>query len=319
MAEFEQGSLGPIFDAARRGDAAAVASLLAQGVDPNIREPGDNTYPMHWAAAAGHAGIVRMLADAGGDVIGAGDDHQLEVIGWASCWQGCDDEAHRDVIQVLLERGAKHNIFSAIATGSADEVRRIARDEPSRLSQRMSHNEGFQRPLHFAVRMNRPAMVALLLELGADPALTDESGFTASAYATARDADRPLLEFQRDRGRADIVAAVGLGEWDLAENLLRASPGSADVTGVLHLMAKRGNVEGVNWLLDRGAEVNARWDHMGAVVTPLHLAALHGHAEVVSALLARGADKSIHDSLHESDARGWAEASGQREVMEMLA
>ena len=31
-------------------------------------------------------------------------------------------------------------------------------------------------PLHFAVRMNRPEMVALLIELGADPLAVDGVG-----------------------------------------------------------------------------------------------------------------------------------------------
>src|SRR5512146_463158 len=72
--------------AAHHGQLAAVELLLARGLDPNVRERGDNTYAMHWAAAGGHLEVVRRLADAGGDVVGHGDDHQLEVVGWASCW-----------------------------------------------------------------------------------------------------------------------------------------------------------------------------------------------------------------------------------------
>ena len=74
--------------AASGGHLAAVDLLLARGLDVNTREKGDNTYAMHWAAAAGHLDVVRRLADAGGDVVGHGDDHQLEVIGWATCWDG---------------------------------------------------------------------------------------------------------------------------------------------------------------------------------------------------------------------------------------
>ena len=35
----------------RRGHAGAVRLLLAHGADPNAREAGDNTYPLHWAVA----------------------------------------------------------------------------------------------------------------------------------------------------------------------------------------------------------------------------------------------------------------------------
>ena len=38
----------------------------------------------------------------------------------------------------------------------ASEVRRIVGADPAQLHRPMSRNEGFQRPLHFAVRMNRP-------------------------------------------------------------------------------------------------------------------------------------------------------------------
>src|SRR6476469_6752817 len=119
---------GQLFQAARAGDAeplAAVDLLLARGLDVNAREKGDNTYAMHWAAAAGKLDVVRRLADAGGDVVGHGDDHEMEVIGWASCWDGCDDDAHRAVVEFLVSRGARHHIFSAISMNLADEVRRI--------------------------------------------------------------------------------------------------------------------------------------------------------------------------------------------------
>lgn len=164
--------------AAEGGHLAAVDLLLNRGLDVNTREKGDNTYAMHWAAAAGHLDVVRRLADAGGDVTGHGDDHALEVIGWATCWEGCDDETHRNLATFLVSRGASHNIYSAVSMNLADEVRRIVADNPAVLSQGQSHNEDFQLPLHFAVRKNLPGMVSLLIELGADPMGKDASAVT---------------------------------------------------------------------------------------------------------------------------------------------
>ena len=64
----------------------AVRLLLEHGADPNAREAGDNTYPLHWAAALGHLDVVRLLLDSGGDVHGVGDVHELDVIGWATVY-----------------------------------------------------------------------------------------------------------------------------------------------------------------------------------------------------------------------------------------
>src|SRR5207245_6756964 len=45
--------------AAFAGHLGCVDLLLARGLDANVREKGDNTYPMHWAAAAAHLDVVR--------------------------------------------------------------------------------------------------------------------------------------------------------------------------------------------------------------------------------------------------------------------
>jgi ankyrin repeat protein len=326
--------------AAFGGHLAAVDLLLRRGLDVNAREKGDNTYAMHWAAAAGHLEVVRRLADAGGDVVGMGDDHELEVIGWATCWNGCDDAAHRAVADFLVSRGARHHIFSAIALNLGDEVRRIVGADRGALSRRMSRNEDHQQPLHFAVRMQRPEMVALLLTLGADPLAVDQSGNTAVAYATSPEVDRPVMEAIRtltsaellsaERGHRppdaramDFAAVLALGDWETAERLFRESPrlieaGSAS-GGVLHLMAKRNDVAAVRWLLAHGADPSARWAHWDALVTPLHLAALGGHPEIVRLLLDVGADPRIRDSKHDSDAMGWAEFFGRADIVQILA
>ncbi|HYD51575.1 MAG TPA: ankyrin repeat domain-containing protein, partial [Gemmatimonadaceae bacterium] len=94
--------------AAFAGRLEVVDLLLQRGLDPNVRERGDETYPMHWAAAAGHVAVVERLIAAGGDVGGEGDDHELGLIGWAACWDGADDDAHRRVAELLVAHGARH-------------------------------------------------------------------------------------------------------------------------------------------------------------------------------------------------------------------
>ena len=322
--------------AAFAGHLAAVELLLKRGVDVNSREKGDNTYAMHWAAAAGHLDVVRRLADAGGDVVGHGDDHELEVIGWATCWDGCDDATHRAVADFLVSRGAQHHIFSAIALDDADEVRRIVQADPSALNRRQSRNENHRTPLHFAVLKNRREMISLLLELGADPLAVDGSGQSVAAYATAPDTDRRVMEKIRAMtsaelksavrghrpprgGLMDLVALLALGEWGIAAQILRENAGLIEPNGgVLHLMSKRNDVAAVSRLLEHGADPNGRWAHWDAEVTPLHLAASQGHAETVRLLLAAGADPSVRDNKHDGDAIGWAAYFRKPEIVQIL-
>jgi ankyrin repeat protein len=320
--------------AASAGHLAAVELLLDRGLDVNARDKGDNTYPMHWAAAGGYLDVVRRLAAGGGDVIGRGDDHGLEVIGWATGWDGCDDDAHRAVADFLVSHGAQHHIYSAIALGLSDEVRRVVAEDPSALTSRMSRNENNQMPLHYAVRKNRPEMVALLVELGSDPLAVDSAGMPAAAYATAPGIDRTAMEKIRAMtsaellsgvrgnrkprlGTMDLVAAVALGDWQMANRLSSESPDLIN-SGVLHMMTKRNDIPGVRWLLAHGADVNSRWQHWEADVTPLHLAASQRHAEMIHVLLDGGADQSVRDSRYDSDALGWAEFFGQKEIVRIL-
>src|SRR5206468_5396492 len=170
--------------------------------------------------------------------------------------------------------------------------------------------ETHQTPLHFAVRHQRPEMVKLLIELGADPVIADAFGYPAAMYAMSPDIDRPVMEDvhrlnagelgSADRGHRaargsamDLLAAIALGDWKTATRLAHDNPELLRSGGVLHLAAKRNDVRGVKWLLEHGADPNARWAHWDADVTPLHLAILENHMEIVRTLLQGGADPTI--------------------------
>ena len=227
------------------------------------------------------------------------------------------------------------------STASAATVQPLASfgANPGALNHRLSRNEDHQTPLHFAVRMNKPEMVALLIELGADPLAVDGSGNPPSTYAHQAGIDRPIVQAIRSmtlaeldsalRGHRtanvtmmDLVAALSLGDFEMADRLIKANPqlvtARGTESGALHMLSMRNDARGVRWLLDHGADVNGIWTQWGSRVTALHLAAGGGRVEVVRVLLDAGASTTILDSRFESDALGWARHFNMQDVIRIL-
>jgi uncharacterized glyoxalase superfamily protein PhnB len=113
------------------------------------------------------------------------------------------------VAEYLLAHGATPTLFAAVALGRADVVRALAAKDPALVRERrMSRFEHHRTALHLAVAKNRPAMVRLLLELGADPRIKDARG------------DTPLSLAKRDTepAIADMLVAAGADAGDKTMN-----------------------------------------------------------------------------------------------------
>jgi ankyrin repeat protein len=167
--------------AAEGGHLTCVELLLRLGVDVNRRDTSDRATALHWAAQEGHLDVAKCLINAGADINGEGDEHELGVIGWATCFQ----RVRRDVAELLLAHGARPTVFAAVALDRPDLVRQLAAADPEIVAQRMSRFERGRTPLHLAVQKNRRAIVDLLLELGADPVNKDDIGNAPIKYVKA--------------------------------------------------------------------------------------------------------------------------------------
>jgi ankyrin repeat protein len=170
------------------------------------------------------------------------------------------------------------------------------------------------------------ALMSLLLDRGADIDARNGGPLMGALYYDEPDAARFLAE----RGATvDFVAAAGLGRIDLMEksrahrlvhySQCKRRPSSDDEILVLALVyaAMGGHRDAVAWLLDRGADPNARalFDH---AATALHWAAHRGHRDVIEMLLSRGADPSLRDETFDGIPREWAKHGGHPAVMPLL-
>ena len=253
-----------------------VSSLPPRPADP------EETTPLHAAAAAGQAEVVRQLLTAGA-ALEAGDDRD------------------RTPLHHAAQAGKEATVEVLLAAGAALE----ARDELDRT------------PLHFAAQAGEAATVQVLLAAGADVAARDWRNETPLHFAAqAEQAEQAAAVVQlllaagadrEARTRWDQEtplhhAAVG-GHVEVVELLLTAGADirSRDVNGVtpLHGAVAADSSELVELLLTAGshngegaAGLLAAWSHGGYGEprgTPLHWAAGRNRISIAQQLLAAGA------------------------------
>jgi ankyrin repeat protein len=305
--------------AAWRNQQACVRMLLERGADVHIRDYGDNAYALHFAAESSDLATVEMLVDAGSDVVGEGDDHQIGVLGWATCFR----QVREDVAEYLLRHGAALNLWSAIALDRVDEVQNFVTRDPSLLGARMSRSEHHRTPLHHAAAKNRLKIVRLLLDLGADPNATDAIGATALTAAAQENTDPAVVAMLQQAGaKLDFIAAVNLARNDVAEAMLsedplRIGPGGRD-TIALHHAVSRKNEDTVRWLIAHGVDVNAKRVMWDCNLTALHMTAESGAIDIARLLLDAGGDPDIRDDKWDATALGWAEFFERDDLAQLI-
>lgn len=302
---------------------AIVRLLLECGADPNVRCEGDAATPLHFAAEREHLGIIRLLIEHGADPIGHGDYHELEVIGWATCF----GTARKDVVDYLLAHGARHNVFSAVATGNVDRIRALAAQSPDDLDRRMDLTNQRRRPLHLAVVKQQPASLTTLLQLGAPTEALDEAGLTPLDQAALSGEAVMAASLLHAGAEVRLPAAVALGRTADIARLLRDDPAClrpGHRWGHLILRAcERGSGRLVEMLTGLGASVDVRDDPKTSVdgtygYTPLHVAGFRGNVEAATVLLKHGADVAAREDKYCGTPAGWANYAGHTDVRDLI-
>jgi len=130
--------------------------------------------------------------------------------------------------------------------------------------------------LHLAIKQVDIFLKKLLDELGIDIQNLDNKSLQCLAVSAIRKSYLPTII-----------------------DLLKTFPAAVTVNDQngrtpLHLVAENGYIELVQYLIDNGAEKNAR-DNDGS--TPLHIATEKGHIELVKYLIDKGANKEAKDNV----------------------
>jgi ankyrin repeat protein len=318
----------PVFEG---GILDVVKSLLEAGADPNgyfMAEWGGEMWrqtPSYGAAGVlNHAGLTKLLLDAGADP-NEGAEDAVPYKGEA-LYHACDHPGQNECLRLLLEAG--------VSQGARDFciLRKLDFEDPEGVLLFLKHGANLNRPgirsaLNHAMLRDRSfEMIKLLLDHGADPNALDADGMTPYVLAR-RYGHRAVAELLVERGAntevspydALLIAAAD-GEVERIkqisaehpEVLTRVSeygrqPNDGLALGasgeVLHDLARAGQAAGLAALIDLGMDPATR-NHYNE--TPLHWACVAGRVEAAKVLVERGAPLDVHEKNHNADPIGWA-------------
>ena len=248
----------PLVDAAKAGNSAAAAALLAKKVDVNAPEA-DGTTALHWAVRNDEAKLVDQLIRAGANVK-AQNRYGVTPIALA-----CENGS-APVVERLVKAGV-----SANTTGPLGET-----------------------ALHVCARTGKPEAVRILLTNGARvDTIENWRGQTPLMWAAAEgnvDAMKMLIEAGADvNARSTIIAWERQRTEEPRDKWL--PPGG--LTPLL-FAARDGKVASAKVLLDAGADINIVDPDRH---TALIIALSNGQLDVAALLIERGADLNMEDKV----------------------
>ncbi len=257
---------GGLLDAARAGEREAALDLIKDGADPAEREA-DDTTALHWAVHNDDPVLVKRLLDAGADP-NARNDYGVTPLAEAAV-RG-DDR----IIALLLKAGADaesptdydQTALMAVARTGNLESARLLLEAGAAVDARETWRG--QTALMWAAAQCQPAMIALLIEHGADP----EARSTVNDWQRQISAER-RAQWRPIGGLTPMLFAARQGCVDGARALVDggADPDQTDPEGMtpMFMAANNFHFDVAAYLLEAGANPN-KWDWRGR--TPLYAA-----------------------------------------------
>jgi ankyrin repeat protein len=342
--------------ALRNHDLARLRELLDANPELIAKGDRRSNQPIHWATMTRQLDAIDELLRRGADINAQRMDgaRPIHLTNGDYFYRGWRDVPRQwpvtpaDVMEHLKARGAIIDLPTACHTGDIERVRELLRQDPSSAN-RTGEHEGYYlgagAPLSNAAAAGRLDIVQLLLDHGADPNLPEEQmapkgkALYSAVYHGHYEIAKLLLErgafpnppvessgdalwvsrkWRPDKRMEQLLLSYGATppeeqrqeDWSTrAHNWLRISP--------LHVAARNGDLAEAKKLLDAGADMTARDEHLRS--TPLAWAAKFGQLEIVKLLLERGAPKSLPDDPPWATPRAWALKRGHDKVAQLLA
>jgi len=283
-------------DAVRAALAASPSLVNCLGPHPHW---GGRVQPLHMAIEGGNREIFDLLIAAGADVNGNNESYES--------WSPLMLTEHRErwaMRTALLDRGAHIGLAESLVLGDDRRVDNLLRSGPGALAARPPGGGSWlahARTPHAALR---------LLELGADPTMPDVFGMTpVETFSRLGERGRPLVEILRRSGVEPKPSVhARLADRKALEQVIAADPGIARDDEVLMSAIESGAYDLVAWLLQKGANPNARTS-FGSQCMALHGAAWNGNLRMAQLLVDAGADIRGLDVEHSNTPSGYARVS----------
>lgn len=354
-----------------RGRVKLARFLVAKGADVNTK--GSDSLPvLHAAVQHGHREIVELLLRHAASVhqkdtygrtpllmadsreivkllLAAGANVNAKSADGVTALRQAARHADQETVEMLLAKGARHDVFTAAAVGRGDLVRNFLKDDPALAK---AKDGSGSTPLIMAAKWGQAEVAKLLIESGADVKLRVSSWSpTPLEVAASREvaellvahgarvndrneSGRVPLHFAKNRKVAELFLTSGVNvdvmdkrrftplhlarNKDVAQLLLTkgAEIGAKTKDGrmPLHTATEEVRTEVVELLLANGADVNAKGEHGQ---TALHAAAGQGQIEIAKLLLSEGAGVNAKDNYGSTPLHA-AAAAGRKEMVDFL-